>query len=85
MKTDTFFGASAISFPNVRIFPSAVLGPEMAAPILWAPGIFGLLQETSMPTKFLVLGGRVWGSGWGQGQKRYPKELLQQRFRRTFG
>ena len=22
------------------IFPSAILGPEMAAPILWAPGIF---------------------------------------------
>ena len=24
------------------IFPPAILGPEMAAPILWAPGIFGL-------------------------------------------
>ena len=22
-------------------FPPAILGPEMAAPILWAPGIFG--------------------------------------------
>ena len=27
--------------PYVRtIFPSAILGPEMAAPILWAPGSF---------------------------------------------
>ena len=24
------------------IFPPAILGPDMAAPILWAPGIFGL-------------------------------------------
>ena len=24
------------------IFPPAILGPEMAAPILWAPGNFGL-------------------------------------------
>ena len=23
------------------IFPPTILGPEMAAPILWAPGIFG--------------------------------------------
>ena len=26
----------------VRNFPPSILGPEMAAPILWAPGIFGL-------------------------------------------
>ena len=29
-----------------KMFLSAILGPEMAAPILWAPGIFWLfLQE----------------------------------------
>ena len=37
-------------------------GPEMAAPILWAPGILGffLQEKTPMPIKFLPLGG---GSG----------------------
>ena len=37
---------------------SAILGPEMGAPILWAPGIFPFfLQEPSVSIKFLVLGG----------------------------
>ena len=37
-------------------------GPEMAAPVLWAPGILGffLQEKTPMPIKFLLLGG---GSG----------------------
>ena len=45
------------------------LGPEMAAPILWAPGIFGLsLQEkNSMPMKFLVLAGGILGFRPGGG------------------
>ena len=34
----------------------------MAAPILWAPGIFGffLQEKTPMPIKFLLLGGGFW-------------------------
>ena len=40
------------------IFWPVILGPEMAAPISWAPGIFWFfLLETPMPIKFLVLGG----------------------------
>ena len=52
------------------IFPHAILGPEMAAPILWAPGIFcSFCWKTPMPVKFCVLGvGRVLGfsgrGGW---------------------
>ena len=44
------------------IFLPAILGPEMAAPILWAPGIFLVLSagKNPMPIKFFVLGG---GSG----------------------
>ena len=39
-------------------FPPEILGPEMAAPTLWAPGkIAFFLQETAMPIKFLVVGG----------------------------
>ena len=34
------------------IFPPAILGPEMAAPILRAPGFFG----SFCPPKFFVLG-----------------------------
>ena len=38
--------------------PPAMLGPEMAAPILWAPGIFGsFCRKTPTPIKFLLLGG----------------------------
>ena len=44
-------------------FLPAILGPEMAAPIL--SGIFWLFlqEQTSMPIKFLVLGGAFWV--WG--------------------
>ena len=51
------------------ISPPAILGPEMA-PILWAPGIFWFfLLENPVPTKLLLLGGRVLGffsrgGGW---------------------
>ena len=39
-------------------FVSAILGPEMAAPILWAPGkMRSFCRKTSMSIKFLVLGG----------------------------
>ena len=51
-------------------FLSAILGPEMAAPILWAPGkIAFFLQENPMPIKFAVLGGGVfWVCGGGVGR-----------------
>ena len=51
-------------------FPPVILGPEMAAPILWVPGIFGFfLLETPMPIKYLLLGGGgllgfLEGGGW---------------------
>ena len=42
------------------IFLPAILEPEMAAPILWVPGIFGsFCWKTPMPIEFLVLGGVV--------------------------
>ena len=47
-------------------FLSAILGPEMAAPIFWAPGkIAFLLQEKAMSIKFLLLGGGILGVGGG--------------------
>ena len=48
-------------------FVSAILGPEMAAPILWTPGKDALfLQEKPMSIKFRVLGGVVfWVLGGG--------------------
>ena len=47
-------------------FVSAILGPEMAAPILRAPGIsVFFLQENLHAKKFLVLGGGFWFLGGG--------------------
>ena len=41
------------------IFPPAILGPEMAAPILWAPGILGIfLLENPHPHKIPPFRGR---------------------------
>ena len=41
---------------------SAILGPEIAAPILWTPGKHAsVLQGKPMSIKFLVLGGGFWG------------------------
>ena len=59
--TDTKFRESVMS----ANFSPAVPGPEMAVPILWAPGISGLfLQEkNSMPIKFLAF--RVFFFGGG--------------------
>ena len=52
-------------------FLSAVLGPEMAAPILWTPGKMRLFcRKTSMSIKFLVLGGGILGS-FGGGKCRF--------------
>ena len=48
-------------------FVSAILGPEMAASILWAPGKMpSFCRETLMSIKFLVLGG-ILGLGGGRG------------------
>ena len=45
----TLLGRSAEKILVSVKFLSAILGPEMGAPILWAPGIFAFfLQETSM-------------------------------------
>ena len=49
---------------------SAILGPEMAAPILWTPGKNAFfLQEKPVSIKFLVLGGGggIWGFFGGGG------------------
>ena len=51
-------------------FLSAILGPEMAAPILWTPGKnASVLQEKPMSIKSLVLagGGGVFWVFWGGG------------------
>ena len=45
-------------------FLSAILGPEMAAPILWAPGCVRSAGKT-VSIKFLVLGGGYFGFGGG--------------------
>ena len=46
--------------PHVRNFSARSLGLEMAAPILWAPGIFGsFCRKPPLPIKFLVF----WGGG----------------------
>ena len=50
-------------------FLSAILGPEMGAPVLWAPGIFAFCRKTSMSIKFLILGGGILGF-WGEGECR---------------
>ena len=49
------------------IFPPVILGPEMAVPMLWAPGIlwFFLQEKTLHPIKFLTLGGVFWDLGGG--------------------
>ena len=51
-------------------FVSAILGPEMAAPILWTPGKnASVLQEKIMSIKFLLLGGGGGILGFGGGGK----------------
>ena len=50
-------------------FPPVILGPEMAAPILWAPGIFGLfLLKNPHAHKIPPFRGGSWvflgGGGW---------------------
>ena len=53
-------------------FVSAILGPGMAAPILWTPGKNALfLQEKAMSIKFLVLGGGGVFSVLGGGECRF--------------
>ena len=53
-------------------FVSAILVPEMAAPILWTPGKnASVLQEKAMSIKFLVLGGGGGILGLGGGECRF--------------
>ena len=53
--------AIRITNRNRNQIAPAILGLELAAPTLWAPGIFWLFpqEKTSMPTKFLVFWGGV--------------------------
>ena len=47
-------------------FVSAILGPEMGAPVLWTPGKNAFfLQEKPMSIKFLVFGGGGGFWTWG--------------------
>ena len=63
------------------IFLPAILGLEMAAPILWAPGIFWFfLLDNPHAHKFLVLGGGV--LGFLEGRVEVPILIL--RARRSF-
>ena len=52
--------------PHVRKqnSPPAILGPEMAAPILWAPGSF--CWQPPRPIKFFFVGTGLVGF-WGEG------------------
>ena len=53
-------------------FLSAILGPEMGAPILWTPRKNALyLQEKPMSIKFLLLGGGVFWVFGGGGECRF--------------
>ena len=68
--------AKPVSYTQIRKsmvskkFPPAILGPEMAAPILWAPGIFWffLLENPHAHKIPLFRGGGVMGffgrGGW---------------------
>ena len=48
-------------------FLSAILGPEMAVPILWTHGEkASVLQEKPVSIRFLVLGGGYFGFGGGK-------------------
>ena len=47
-------------------FVSAILRPEMGAPILWTPGkMRSFCRKKPMSIKFLVLGGGILGFGGG--------------------
>ena len=53
-------------------FLSAILGPEMGAPILWTPGKNEFfLQEKPMSIRFLILGGGGGYFGFGGGKCRF--------------
>ena len=52
-------------------FLSAILGQEMAAPILWTPGKCVRSAGKAMSIKFLVLGGGGYFGFWGGGSGRF--------------
>ena len=71
-------------------FVSAILGPEMAAPILRTPGKMpSFCRKTSMSIKFLVLGGGEFGFwGGGPGKCRfyfYGREDFSEKIRNLAG
>ena len=53
-------------------FLSAILGLEMAAPILWTPGKCALSAGKTHVHKILVLGGGVFWVFWGGGGGEVP-------------
>ena len=67
-KSWRFERSSLEKMPMSVIFPPAILGLEMAVPILWPPWnfCFFLLENKPMPIKFLVLGEGEWlfWTGW---------------------
>ena len=69
------FYENALLFRKILVsvkFVSAILGPEIGAPILWTPGKNAFfLQEKPVSTKFLVLGGGILGLGGGRGKCRF--------------
>ena len=55
-----FLGKIRKSVMSIK-FPPVILGPQMAAPILWAPGIFGLfLLENPHAHKIPPFRGGSW-------------------------
>ena len=62
-----FYGVSR-NFKKILVsvkFVSAILGPEMGAPILWTPGKCVLSAGKTMSVKFPFFGGGFWGGGGG--------------------
>ena len=73
-KLEEFEVSNGKNFRKILVsvkFVSAILGPEMAAPILWTPGKNAFfLQEKPVSVKFLVLGGGGY-FGFGGGECRF--------------
>ena len=70
MFPGTETGVRKILLVSVK-FVSAILGPEMAVPILWTPGkMLPFCRKKTMSIKFLVLWGGYFGF-WGGGECRF--------------
>ena len=67
-------------FKRMLLFPPVILGPEMASPLLRAPGTFcSFCFRTSIPKQFLVLGvvGVLLGFLGGGGEARETGTIWQ--------